>query len=47
MLNNPGVLSDYFIAEALERRHKGTINIRDAKELVEDYLSVLCESRSD
>ncbi len=45
MLNNPGVLSEHLIAEALERRHKGTVNIKDAKELVEDYLAVVCESR--
>jgi hypothetical protein len=45
ILNNPGVLSEYFIAEALERRHKGAINIKDARELIEDYLTALCESR--
>jgi len=44
MLNNPGLLSEYFITRALERRHKGTINIQDARELIEDYLTVLCES---
>ncbi len=45
MLNNPGVLSEYFIAEALERRHKGTINLKNARELIEDYLTTLCQSR--
>lgn len=44
MLNYRGVLSDPFVSRVLERRHKGTINIQDAKELIEDFLMVLCES---
>ncbi len=44
MLNYPGLLSDHFITRVLERRHKGTVSIQDAKELIEDYLTLLCES---
>ena len=45
MLNDPGVLSDFFVAEALKRGRGKDINIQDAKELIRDYLSILCESR--
>ncbi len=45
MLNNPSLVSEPLIAEALGRRHKGTISIADAKELIEDYFTVLCERR--
>ncbi len=45
MLNDPGVLSDSFIAEALKRGRGKAINLQDAKELVRDYLSLLCEKR--
>ncbi len=47
LLKDPVVLSEYFIAEALERRQKGIINIKDAKELSGEYLAVLCESRAE
>lgn len=45
MLNNPGLFSEHLIARALWRRHKGTIPLGEAKELIEDYFTVLCERR--
>jgi len=46
MLNNPGLLSEHLIAQVVARRHKGTIPIQEAKELIEDYFTVLCERRT-
>jgi hypothetical protein len=45
MLNNPSLVSEHLIAQVLARRHKGTVSIADAKELIEDYFTVLCERR--
>ncbi len=45
MLNNPGVLSDFVIAETLEHGRAKDINFQDAKELIKDYLNVLCKAR--
>ncbi len=46
LLNHPGIVSEYFIAQVLKRRHKGSIGLHDAKELIEDYLIALCGSKS-
>ncbi|HSR11576.1 MAG TPA: hypothetical protein VLS90_09010 [Thermodesulfobacteriota bacterium] len=46
LLNNPQVVSEYFIAQVLKRRQKGSINLHDARELIEDYLTALCGGNS-
>ncbi len=46
MLNDPAILSEYFVSQVLRRRHKGAIQLHDARELIEDYLHVLCEGGS-
>ncbi len=46
MLNDPGALSEFIVARTLERGNHGmAINIQDARELIKDYLNVLCENR--
>ncbi len=46
MLNDPGTLSEFMVTRALERgNYGGRINLRDAKEFLKNYLTILCESR--
>lgn len=46
MLNDPGSISEPIVSEALERGNRGKdISVRDAREMIKDYLTVLCESR--
>ncbi len=47
MLSDPSILSEYFVSRVLRRRHKGTIQLHDARELIEDYLNLLCEGGSN
>ena len=45
MLHDPGAVSEFIVAEALERGRAKDVNLQDAKELIRDYLSVLCANR--
>ncbi len=47
MLNDPAILSEYFVSQVLRRRHKGAIQLHDARELIDDYLHVLCDGASN
>ena len=42
-LNNPTMWSDEFIKATLERTSTKTYNTEDCRNLVKDYLSVVCE----
>jgi hypothetical protein len=45
MLRDPGAISEFIVAEVLGRGRAKDVNMQDAKELIRDYLTVLCGSR--
>ncbi len=45
MLHDPGAVSEIHIAEALGHGRAKDVNLQEAKELFEDYLTLLCSDR--
>ena len=45
LLQDPRTVSEFIVAEALERGRAKDLNMQDAKEMIRDYLTVRCASR--
>ena len=45
MLQDPGAVSEFRIAEVLGRGRAKDVNLQEARELIEDYLTLLCSNR--